>query len=528
MTYALRCDARAANTATSSSRRVARRTIVARLFEGLWSRVNRVSCRSKIPTQRRGHNSLSGTPLTHRRSEQQIILVFLLPLCSLFEQTKSKESLEHVVPPFCCILPPSSSFSTLTSQQSNTSLETMELCVQGYDENKFVIEVGEKDTTETMRQKVASATGLCEDSFRMGFGGKEEGEDITELSAGDTVVLTKTTKYQSVEQLRALGETDISEARLRTVKDPEVASLLLQAEVATVIPNYFLAQASFTRLDLSAVSGVTRIKQGFLHGCVSVTTVDLSGLCNVTHIEDGCLSICPSLTSLDVSGFTGVTVIGQSFLKASGVTNLDLSHMTSVTEVGTHFLACCQSLERIDISGWRRITHIEDGWMQYCSALTTADLSGMSNVTKIDACFLHECTSLTTLDISGFGRDTEIQRNFLLNCNALTTVVLPGNIDIQELSQEDRSMLQRTHAPFPVCVRVMYTRFAEQYAGVRVEPFEAARQDVSGDARQCIALKAGQEGEGLMQAQEDDYKKAASEGVVQDKQDLDEQDKQED
>ena len=92
----------------------------------------------------------------------------------------------------------------------------MELCVQGYDENKFVIEVGENDTTETMRQKVASATGLCEDSFRMGFGGKEEGEDITELSAGDVVVLTKTTKYESLEALRALGETDISEARLAT------------------------------------------------------------------------------------------------------------------------------------------------------------------------------------------------------------------------------------------------------------------------------------------------------------------------
>ena len=71
----------------------------------------------------------------------------------------------------------------------------MELFVQGYDDDtKFVIEVGENDTTETMRQKVATATGLCEDSFRMGFGGKEEGEDITELSAGDTVVLTKTMK----------------------------------------------------------------------------------------------------------------------------------------------------------------------------------------------------------------------------------------------------------------------------------------------------------------------------------------------
>ena len=336
----------------------------------------------------------------------------------------------------------------------------MELCVQGYDENKFVIEVGENDTTETMRQKVASATGLCEDSFRMGFGGKEEGEDITELSAGDTVVLTKSTKYASVKKLRALGETDISEARLATVKDPEVASLLLQAEVATVIPNYFLAQASFTRLDLSAVSGVTRIKDGFLYSCRSVETVDLSGLCNVTHIGDYCLSSCTSLTSLDVSGFTGVTVIGKSFLGGTGVTNLDLSHMTSVAEVGANFLSQCESLDSLDISGWRSITHIEDGWMQECSALTTAHFSGMSNVSRIGRYFLQDCTSLTILDMSGFDRDTEIQDDFLLNCNALIRVVLPGNIDIDEmlsLPNGDPRMSNYKEA-FYVRVREIYAR----------------------------------------------------------------------
>ena len=534
---------------------------------------------------------------------------------------------------FCCILPPSSSFSTLTPQQSNTSLETMELCVQGYDDDtKFVIEVGENDTTETMRQKVASATGLCEDSFRMGFGGKEEGEDITELSAGDTVVLTKTTKYTSVEALRALGETDISEARLWTVTDPEVASLLLQAEVATEIPMNFLIKESFTRLDLSAVSGVTRIRQAFLYGCASVETVDLSGLCNVTHIGHDCLSRCTSLTSLDVSGFTGVTVIGSTFLQGSGVTELDLSAMTSVTTVGDYFLHRCTSLKRIDISGWRRVTHIENyflsnctslatidlsafcsvtkigsefllnctslttisfsgmtnvtdignrfcadctsletidltalhrvvkvghnfltrctslgsidlsafgsvaaigsgfmmqcsslktvdlsvlrsimiimpNWMEGCSALTTADLSGLSNVKNIATHFLDECTSLTTLDMSGFGRDTMIYDDFPRNCNALTTVVLPGNIDIHEMSLPNEA--QKNHGTgltktFDACVRDIYARFTEQFGGVRTE--DLVRTDVSGDVRQCIALKAGQEGEGLMQAQEDEDK----------------------
>ena len=525
---------------------------------------------------------------------------------------------------FCCILPPSSSFSTLTPKQSSTSLETMELCVQGYDDDtKFVIEVGEKDTTETMRQKVASATGLCEDSFHMGFGGKEEGEDITELSAGDTVVLTKTTKYASVEALRALGETDISEARLATVEDPEVASLLLQAEVATVIPAGFLCRASFTRLDLSAVSGVTRIERNFLFRRSRLETVDLSGLCNVTHIENGCLFDCPSLTSLDVSGFTGVTVIGNSFLQESGLTELDLSAMTSVTMVGRYFLFNCKSLQSLDISGWRRVTHIENnflskctslanidlsafcsvtkigsdflrnctslttisfsgmtnvtdigknfcadctsletidltalqkvvkveygflwgctslgsidlsafasatdirhgflshcsslktvdlsvlrsithieqGWMQGCSALSTADFSGLSNVKNISAHFLQGCTSLTTLDMSGIGCDTPIGNHFLDNCNALTTVVLPGNIDIHEMSLPNES--QKNHGfgvtkTFDACVRDIYARFTEQFGGVRTE--DLVRTDVSGDARQCIALKAGQEGEGV-------------------------------
>ena len=70
----------------------------------------------------------------------------------------------------------------------------MELTIKDCSNNLYVIEVGVDDTTETMRQKVATAAGLAEDSFHMGFGGKQEGEDITQLSAGDTVVLTKTKK----------------------------------------------------------------------------------------------------------------------------------------------------------------------------------------------------------------------------------------------------------------------------------------------------------------------------------------------
>ena len=67
----------------------------------------------------------------------------------------------------------------------------MEVVIKDCADNSYVIEVGVDDTTETMRQKVASAVGLAEDSFHMGFGGKDEGDDITQLSAGDTIILTK-------------------------------------------------------------------------------------------------------------------------------------------------------------------------------------------------------------------------------------------------------------------------------------------------------------------------------------------------
>ena len=47
--------------------------------------------------------------------------------------------------------------------------------------------MGEDDTVEGLRRKVASAMGLPEDSFCMSFGDEAlgEGADMTQLSAGD-------------------------------------------------------------------------------------------------------------------------------------------------------------------------------------------------------------------------------------------------------------------------------------------------------------------------------------------------------
>ena len=175
----------------------------------------------------------------------------------------------------------------------------MDVHFEDFRANQHTVEVGADDTAEDMRRKVTSAMGLPEDSFCMSFGDEAmvEGYDMTQLSAGDTIVLTKTMKYEAVAELHALGETDLTPERLKKVEDPEVACLLLQAEVATVIPDGFLWSGSLTRLDLSAVSFVTRIGDRFLEECTSLTSIDLSGLSNVTRIGSYFLDGCTSLTN---------------------------------------------------------------------------------------------------------------------------------------------------------------------------------------------------------------------------------------
>ena len=178
--------------------------------------------------------------------------------------------------------------------------------------------------------------------------------------------LTKTKKYEAIAELHALGVTDLTTKRLESVRDPGEACLLLQAEVSTVIPNYFLTRAtSLTRLDLSAESIVTHIGNSFLAHCISLTSIDLSGLSNVAEVGTCFLQKCSSLPTLDLTPLSNVTQVGASFLEACGnLTTLDLSPLSNVTQLrlgfgGTNFAAGCTSLTSIYLSGCSRVVSDE-------------------------------------------------------------------------------------------------------------------------------------------------------------------------
>ena len=279
----------------------------------------------------------------------------------------------------------------------------MDVTIDTFEDETHVVELGEDDTPAVMRRKVASAVGLPEDSFVMSFGGEamDEGYDMTQLSAGDTVILAKTQKFEAIAELHALGETDLTYDRLENVWYPEVACLLLQAEVATVIPVDFLSGRELTRLDLSDTLVVREIGNSFLRQCKILTTVDLSGLTNVTRIGSRFLASCRVLTEVNLSGFYNVTTIDYGFLfNCTALTKVNLSGLRSVTTIRCYFLHSCASLESVDLSGMRGLTSVGAHFLRDCNVLATINVSNL-DLSCIGGGFLAECPKLCRANIIG-------------------------------------------------------------------------------------------------------------------------------
>ena len=283
----------------------------------------------------------------------------------------------------------------------------MEICVESFDGEKYTVEVGVDDTTADIRRKVASAAELCEDGFDLRFGGKvmAEGDDTTQLSAGDTIVLTKTLsqKDDAIAALRDLGETNLTTERFEGLKDPKLIHLFLQAEAVTEIPFGFLRGCKFEELDLCDVSGVTAIGANFLCYCRPLHTLGLSGWSNVTQIGSYFLNGCGTLTRVDFTGWN------------------------KVTHIDKYFLSYCPALTTVDLSGWDRLTHIQPGFLSGCIALRRLDLSGWRSVTMIGPRFLQGCSihprSINVTGSSSIVSDCVHGRNIMDNtkCQCVCT-----------------------------------------------------------------------------------------------------------
>ena len=201
----------------------------------------------------------------------------------------------------------------------------MELVVQGFGK-EYVIEVGEDDTIATMRQKVASAAGLREDSFRMGFGGKDEGEDITQLSAGDIVVLTKVPppaprkgdRVKIVNTEQRCADTNFEGFRHMTFVDEVTLGSFARLLAVTQHPKDKEMQVFIVQFDEGRRQGAIMLRDGIENAFPVGREVIISNA-GCRYFADDCRSVFPDNTIVDEcdEGDTGVILRVKHFERAS-------------------------------------------------------------------------------------------------------------------------------------------------------------------------------------------------------------------
>jgi hypothetical protein len=181
-------------------------------------------------------------------------------------------------------------------------------------------------------------------------------------------------------------------------------------------------------INLSQLSNITSIGDGFLEDCEKLEAVDLSPLSNVTSIGHGFLKNCSMLSYIKLSPLLNVTSIGDDFLSGcEKLQKIDLSPLSNVTSIGDDFLSGCEELKDINLSSLDKITSIGDNFLSGCEELKDINLSSLDKITSIGHGFLYDCKKLEKLNMSLFNI-TSINENFLENCESLIS------IDISSLS----------------------------------------------------------------------------------------------
>ena len=327
------------------------------------------------------------------------------------------------------------SASLYTSHRGAQTENNMDLAIHCFDGRIGSVEVDEDDSPMELRAKIAFSLDLREDSFHINSAdGDNENINVRHLSAGDALTLKETAKYVAVSALHARGQTDLTSELLSTVRDPAVASFLLQAEVSTIIPNKFLAKSpSLQILDLSEAVGVTIIEADFLADCSGLRSINLSGLSSVVSIGSGFMENCTSIKKIDLVPFRSLESIGDSFLHGCtalmevGLSDLNVSH------IGHNFLSDCTALEMVNLSGLRRVALLKHNFLSNCSSLKAVDLSALNEVRRIWYGCLCDCSALESVDLSGFANVTQIGGRFLAECRSLKHINLSALRNVSQI-----------------------------------------------------------------------------------------------
>ena len=192
----------------------------------------------------------------------------------------------------------------------------------------------------------------------------------------------------------------------------------------TSIGNDFLSSNNLTNIDLSGLSNLESIGNSFLSSN-SLKTINLSGLKNLKSVGYGFLS-SNKLTNIDLSGLSNLESIGSSFLSKNPLKTINLSDLKNLKSIGDNFLFDCNSLKSIDLSDLSNLESIGEYFLYKCKSLSSISLSRLSNLKSIGDMFLESCKKLDSISLADLSNLTSIGNDFLSGCELLSDINLSG------------------------------------------------------------------------------------------------------
>jgi hypothetical protein len=201
--------------------------------------------------------------------------------------------------------------------------------------------------------------------------------------------------------------------------------------------NFNLLNENLEKVDLSPLSNLQTIGNGFMNKCTKLKEVDLSPLSNVTSIGNDFMKLCNNLTKIDLSRLTNLQTIGNDFMKlCNNLTKIDLSRLTNLQTIGYGFINNCSNLEKVDLSGLTNLQTISYGFINNCSNLEKVDLSGLTNLQTIGSYFINNCSNLEKVDLSGLTNLQTIGNDFMYNCSNLKEIDLSGLSNLKTIGND--------------------------------------------------------------------------------------------
>lgn len=169
-----------------------------------------------------------------------------------------------------------------------------------------------------------------------------------------------------------------------------------------------------TSVDLTPLSHIRRVPEGFLTGCCGLREIDLTPLSQILAVGCDFLFGCHGLRAIDLSPVSHVTILEEGFLsQCASLVELDMRPLVNVKDLPRYFLVACRELTTLHLPPNLKMTYVACAFLEQCSKLLHLDLSPLRGVGGVGHSFLSECETLTHLDLRPLCEVTRLPRGFL-------------------------------------------------------------------------------------------------------------------